>query len=478
MNLLEKANVFISENKHKIVEQFRPEFHLAPEYGWMNDPNGFVYFKGEYHLFYQSNPYDSKWDTMHWGHAKSKDLIEWEHLPVALAPDQPYDKNGCFSGSAIVVEDELVLMYTGVTEDNGTVSQVQCIATSKDGITFEKHINNPVIDQANLGELGTTVDFRDPKVFKRGDTFYSVVASKTLGKEKTQGQIFVFTSNDLVHWSEASVLLEGSDKLGNIWECPDLIELDGTDVLILSPMNMPQEGTQYQNINSSIAILGKMDWDNLSFEAAEYQEIDQGLDYYAPQTCLDDQGRRIIVAWQQMWGRTDIRDQKNHGWSGLMTLPRVLSIQNGKLIQTIPSEFYERLTSVYEEHDISNKLKIKQSDFDYIKIETEKDLEELSVTVGNESGEYFSISLKEELLSISRENVNPEIEGEEGYNHRRKMVISNLNVLEILVDSSSIEIFANGKAMSNTVYFNDAINTVEIDSQTNEIKQVTLSKIN
>lgn len=119
MNLLEKANVFISENKHKIVEQFRPEFHLAPEYGWMNDPNGFVYFNGEYHLFYQSNPYDSKWDTMHWGHAKSKDLIEWEHLPVALAPDQPYDKNGCFSGSAIVVEDELVLMYTGVTEDNG-----------------------------------------------------------------------------------------------------------------------------------------------------------------------------------------------------------------------------------------------------------------------------------------------------------------------------------------------------------------------
>lgn len=477
MNLLEKANTFVKENKLNMVETFRPKYHLAPEYGWLNDPNGFVYFEGEYHLFYQANPYDSKWDTMHWGHAKSKDLIEWEYLPIALAPDQPYDKDGCFSGSAIVVDDELVLMYTGVYEENGIVNQVQCIATSTDGITFEKHPNNPVIGQSNLGELGTTVDFRDPKVFKRGEIYYSVVASKTLTNEQTQGQIFIFSSEDLVEWSKASVLLEGNDQLGNIWECPDLFEIDGEDVLVLSPMNMPKEGSQYQNLNSSIAIFGKVDWETLSFEINHYHEIDQGLDYYAPQTCFDDQGRRIIVAWQQMWGRTNILDEQRHGWSGMMTFPRVLSVKDNKLVQEIPSEFYDRLTTVYEKKNVKEEHTMNSNEFNYLKIESQTDLTDLSVNIRNDQEEYFSIELRDQVLSISRKNVNPDIKGEATYTHERTMDIDSVNTIEVLVDASSIELFANGKTMSNTVYFHEPANTIEILSKSNENKQVTLSKI-
>ncbi|MBZ6527217.1 glycoside hydrolase family 32 protein [Aerococcaceae bacterium DSM 111021] len=477
MNLLEKANTFVKENKLNMVETFRPKYHLAPEYGWLNDPNGFVYFEGEYHLFYQANPYDSKWDTMHWGHAKSKDLIEWEYLPIALAPDQPYDKDGCFSGSAIVVDEELVLMYTGVYEENGIVNQVQCIATSTDGITFEKHVNNPVIGQSNLGELGTTVDFRDPKVFKRGEIYYSVVASKTLTNEQTQGQIFIFSSEDLVEWSKASVLLEGNDQLGNIWECPDLFEIDGEDVLVLSPMNMPKEGSQYQNLNSSIAIFGKVDWETLSFEINHYHEIDQGLDYYAPQTCFDDQGRRIIVAWQQMWGRTNILDEQRHGWSGMMTFPRVLSVKDNKLVQEIPSEFYDRLTTVYEKKNVKEEHTMNSNEFNYLKIESQTDLTDLSVNIRNDQEEYFSIELRDQVLSISRKNVNPDIKGEATYTHERTMDIDSVNTIEVLVDASSIELFANGKTMSNTVYFHEPANTIEILSKSNENKQVTLSKI-
>lgn len=477
MNLLEKANTFVKENKLNMVETFRPKYHLAPEYGWLNDPNGFVYFEGEYHLFYQANPYDSKWDTMHWAHAKSKDLIEWEYLPIALAPDQPYDKDGCFSGSAIVVDDELVLMYTGVYEENGIVNQVQCIATSTDGITFEKHANNPVIGQSNLGELGTTVDFRDPKVFKRGEMYYSVVASKTLTNEQTQGQIFIFSSEDLVEWSKASVLLEGNDQLGNIWECPDLFEIDGEDVLVLSPMNMPKEGSQYQNLSSSIAIFGKVDWETLSFEINHYHEIDQGLDYYAPQTCFDDQGRRIIVAWQQMWGRTNILDEQRHGWSGMMTFPRVLSVKDNKLVQEIPSEFYDRLTTVYENKNVKEEHTMNSNEFNYLKIESQTDLTDLSVNIRNDQEEYFSIELRDHVLSISRKNVNPDIKGEATYTHERTMDIDSVNTIEVLVDASSIELFANGKTMSNTVYFHEPANTIEILSKSNENKQVTLSKI-
>lgn len=479
MNLLEKANTFVQDNKMNMIETFRPTYHLAPEYGWMNDPNGFVYYQGEYHLFYQANPYDSKWDTMHWAHAKSKDLVEWEYLPIAIAPDQPYDKNGCFSGSAIVVDDKLVLMYTGVYEEDGIVSQVQCIATSTDGIHFEKHVNNPVIDQANLGEVGTTVDFRDPKVFKRGDTYYSVVASKTLDEQKSQGQIFIFSSSDLIEWSQASVLLEGNDQLGNIWECPDLFEIDGEDILVLSPMNMPMEGNQYQNLNSSIAFLGKVDWETLSFEVKSYHEIDHGLDYYAPQTCLDDQGRRIIVAWQQMWGRTNVLDELQHGWSGMMTFPRVLSVEDGKLIQTIPTEFYDRLSTLGDDkEEFKEQHFIENEKVNYLKIESASELTDLSIKIGNDTEEYFSINLEENVVSISRKYVNPEITGEATYTNERSMDINPVNAIELVIDASSIEVFIDGKAMSSTVYFDSPIKTIEIHSETKETKEVTISEIN
>ncbi len=139
MKTVEKANAYIQAEKGNVNSIFKPQAHLTPETGWINDPNGFVYFRGEYHLFYQFNPYESVWGPMHWGHAKSKDLVNWEHLPVALAPDKDYDKDGCFSGSAIVKDDVLWLMYTGhIVNEDGTVSQVQNMAFSTDGIHFEK----------------------------------------------------------------------------------------------------------------------------------------------------------------------------------------------------------------------------------------------------------------------------------------------------------------------------------------------------
>ena len=477
MNLLKQANEFVAANKPDVDEQYRPTFHLAPEYGWMNDPNGFVYYHGEYHLFYQSNPYDSEWDTMHWGHAKSKDLIHWEHLPIALAPDQPYDSKGCFSGSAIVVEDELVLIYTGVSEVNGVVQQVQCIASSSDGIHFEKSGHNPVIDQSNLGDLGTTVDFRDPKIFKRNDTYYTVIASKTSEGHPTRGQIFIFSSSDLVNWSKVSILIEGNDQLGNIWECPDLFELDGKDVLILSPMNMPQQGNQYQNLNSSIAMIGEMDWNNLSFKLERYEELDYGLDYYAPQTCLDNQNRRIVVAWQQMWERTNVLDEKQSGWSGMMTLPRVLSIKDNALVQYVPNEFYEYLKPVVEQTEILTEFEITDTSFQYAKVEAATSLEEFSIKIENELEEYVEIILHNNEVKISRLNVNPEIVGKETNVSERFIDVQPIREIEVLIDASSIEILVDGRSLSNTIYFTKPVNTFKFASEDTQSKTIILSSM-
>ena len=172
---VERANAFIKEHSGKTKGRYRPRYHACVPVGWANDPNGLIFFGGEAHLFCQYNPYHPYWESMHWGHFVSTDLIRWEFLPVALAPDQKYDcGGGCFSGTAFEHEGKLILMYTGVAKD----VQQQCIALSDDGITFEKAASNPVIPASLLPQGCSGRDFRDPKVFEREGIFYCITGVK------------------------------------------------------------------------------------------------------------------------------------------------------------------------------------------------------------------------------------------------------------------------------------------------------------
>ncbi|MDE6063181.1 MAG: glycoside hydrolase family 32 protein, partial [Lachnospiraceae bacterium] len=213
-----------------IAPEDRPIFHLSPRVGWMNDPNGFSYYKGEYHLFYQYHPYDSFWGPMHWGHAVSRDLLHWEYLPAALAPDMPYDKDGCFSGSALALSDgSHLLLYTGVRKEpqaDGSFRdvQTQCVAIG-DGREFEKMPDNPVLTEKELPEGGSRYDFRDPKAWLGEDgIYYCVVGNCT---EDYDGQILLYSSADGIHWKYESILVKNNGRFGKMWECPDFFELDG-----------------------------------------------------------------------------------------------------------------------------------------------------------------------------------------------------------------------------------------------------------
>ena len=167
----------------------RLRYHFEPKKGWMNDPNGLVWFRGQYHAFFQHNPYDTVWGPMHWGHAVSSDLLHWEELPIALYPDQPYENGGgCFSGSAIVKDDRLYLFYTSVSK----TAQTQSVAMSDDGIHFYKYEGNPVIASCPEGHK----NFRDPKVSRIDGTYYMVTGS---GNSRA-GQVLLFESEDLLHW--------------------------------------------------------------------------------------------------------------------------------------------------------------------------------------------------------------------------------------------------------------------------------------
>lgn len=474
---IQKANEYIANHRHKVVNQYRGKLHLLPPIGWMNDPNGFVYFKGEYHLFYQFHPYDSIWGPMHWGHAKSRDLVHWEELPVVLAPSETYDQNGCFSGSALVVDDRLVLIYTGHVEAGEERIETQCIATSKDGIVFDKYVGNPVISQEQIQRIADITDFRDPKMFKYGNIYYTVVASKTAD---SRGQILLFESTDGFNWQFKSVLLEGNQEEGIMWECPDLFELDGKWVLMISPIEMKRQQYQYWNINSTLVFIGEIDWKIGRFKVEHQHEVDGGLDFYAPQTCVNDTGERYLVAWMQMWNRTIPSHELGHGWSGMMTLPRKLSIKNNCLYQEIPRSLFQQL-DVQGKIILSDKeavLRLENSvrQQQYIRLELEQ-LGDFELQYAkNEHNQFIKIaySQKNQILEFSRVGVGYAIKGkEEPYSDTRYMRLTSLNepfILELARDTNSLELFINGQTMSMTFYEKKFAHDLVLKRENNFIK--------
>ena len=223
------ARRYEADAGNRIAEDARPRVHLTPYAGWMNDPNGFCYFQGEYHLFYQYYPYKSRWNDMHWGHAVSKDLLHWEYRPAALAPDRFYDQDGAFSGSAMELPDgRLLLMYTGVRMEDRREPpykevQTQCIAVG-DGTDFEKYEKNPVLDENALPAGGSRRDFRDPKIIRLKDGRYAAIVANR--PADGSGQLLIYTSTDGFSWKYETILAENRNRFGKMWECPDFFRLD------------------------------------------------------------------------------------------------------------------------------------------------------------------------------------------------------------------------------------------------------------
>jgi len=340
---LRDVRKYEEEAEKKIAEEERPGYHLSTRVGWMNDPNGFCYYQGKYHLFYQYHPFDSHWGPMHWGHAVSKDLLHWEYLPVALAPDMPYDHAGCFSGSATILPDgRQLLMYTGVSKESqpdGTVKdvQVQCIAVG-DGVDYEKYAGNPVLTEKDLPKDGSKYDFRDPKIWRKKDGTYACVIANC--NEEHDGRILLFESEDGFHWHFETILKSNGKRFGRMWECPDFFALDGKYVLITSPQDMLPQGFEYHNGNGTLSLIGNFEEGNREFVSERDQAIDYGIDFYAPQTIEAPDGRRIMIGWMQNWDTCNLHSPEQ-AWFGQMSIPRELSVINGRLHQQPVRELKE-----------------------------------------------------------------------------------------------------------------------------------------
>lgn len=274
-------------------EKYRPVYHFAPAYGWMNDPNGMFYKDGEYHLFYQYNPYGSMWGNLHWGHAVSKDLVDWKHLPVAIAPDA---LGTIFSGSCVVDtantagfgSGAVIAFYTSAGE-----RQSQSMAYSLDnGLTFKKYSRNPIV-------TSSCRDFRDPKVFWHAETGKWVMILAA-GQEMQ-----IYNSSNLKEWTFESTFGEGQGTHGGVWECPDLIQLPvkGTDLkkwVLICNLNPggPFGGSATQYFTGNFD--GKKFVNESSGDVTKW--MDWGKDHYAAVTWSNAPGgRHIALAWMSNW---------------------------------------------------------------------------------------------------------------------------------------------------------------------------------
>jgi len=288
--------------------EHRPAYHFQPPADWMNDPKPF-FWEGAYHVFFQYSP-GSNWDLRHWGHTVSRDLVHWEQLPIALTPDPTGpDKDGCWTGCVVQDRRRFHIFYTGVHP------QVQCLASSSDLISWRKYEANPVVSAKpeGFGEC-----FRDPCVWKESAAWHMVIGSQV---PDGGGAALLYESSDLIHWRYCHPLFLGDPaQTGAMFECPDFFPLGERHVLLSS--------------------YGKTHWHIGTYAdrrfRAESVGMTDGGHYYAAKTLRDDRGRRIIWGW--ITEDRPLAEQKAAGWSGVLSMPRVLSIlPDGTLgIQPVP----------------------------------------------------------------------------------------------------------------------------------------------
>lgn len=447
MNTLRMDLKIVIDNAMKLYKNkvdsdiWRLRYHVMPPIGWMNDPNGVCYFNGFYHLFYQYSPLNCSGGLKFWGHAISKDLVFFKDSGIALYPDEPYDIDGAYSGSAFVENGKIHFFYTGNVKKTGNYDYIMngrenntIHAVSEDGVNFRKI--GTVIKASEYPDIFTK-HIRDPKVWKENGKYFMALGARDVNNK---GQVILYRSHDLNNWEYMGISAGPVDKIGFMWECPDYIKLSERNILLISPQGLEPEGNLYQNIYQSGYFVGDLDLETGKFEHGEFVELDRGFDFYAPQTFKDEKGRRIMWAWM---GMPDIEKgyyrnpTVDKGWQHAMTLPRELVLKGNKIIQK-PLEEYKNIRKTY----FIKKTKVDgQTSVDGLKGE----VFELKVEIKNLEN-IFTVNLRQDtMISYCLENnIISLSHGKSGYGRtERKVKINKLTTLHIFSDTSSLEIFIN-----------------------------------
>ncbi|MFC0262183.1 glycoside hydrolase family 32 protein [Fontibacter flavus] len=462
----QKNNKENSQGDLEFQEPFRPQFHFSPAANWMNDPNGMVYWDGEYHLFYQYYPDSTVWGPMHWGHAVSEDLVHWEHLPIALFPDT----NGwIFSGSAVI--DHQNTSGLGTTENPAMIAiftyhdhigekaerddfQTQGIAYSTDrGRTWTMYEGNPVLKNPGIK------DFRDPKVFWSDD------AQKWIMSLAVKDKISFYSSSNLLDWTFESDFNPEWAAYGGVWECPDLFPLQTKDgqekwVLFVSiNPGGPQGGsaTQY--------FIGDFDGKSFTTSSTEVKWLDWGADNYAGVTWSnvpEKDGRKLFIGWMSNWQYAQVVPTKT--WRSAMTVPRQLDLVevNGELgIASKPIAELEKLRN--------ESIKIKNSQVklqeELIELELDVDSENFRIEFLNDKDERLILEQRDGFIVLDR-GLSGLTDFEASFANTQTAPLNGIKTekIHLYLDRSSIEIFINDGqlVMTSLIFPTDAYNRIEL----------------
>ncbi|HTG65142.1 MAG TPA: glycoside hydrolase family 32 protein [Flavobacterium sp.] len=481
----------------EIKEEFRPKLHFTPEKNWVNDPNGMFYYDGEYHLFYQHNPYGTKWGHMSWGHAVSTDLIKWNHLTVALE-----EENGVmiFSGSVVVdrnnssgfgtnLKPAIVAIYTSY--DAATGFQHQSIAYSNDkGRTFTKYKGNPVL---NINSK----EFRDPKVFWYEPEQKWIMALAL----STEHKIQFYSSKNLKDWS---LMSEFGPKgvITGVWECPDLFTLSHkgkTKWVLMVSLGSGSiaggSGIQY--------FIGEFDGKNfvadhsVSEKGNAVDYIDYGKDFYAAVTwngAPDKKGTKTWLGWMNNWQYAN--EIPTNGWRGSMSLPRklILDKEQGKYIirqEAVKSvqNYIKSKTNLKGETLARVNQKIEETDLKELTFEMAYEFKpseingQLEFEILNNDKSLFQLTFNKNTNEFVVKRVDNKLKDE--FQSTQKITLSNnadkcINV-RLFLDKNSVEVFINdGRyVFTNTIFpkdFNTKIHFSSIDDSMSKMKAITISK--
>jgi beta-fructofuranosidase len=337
-------NSYISYRKADTM--IKDILHLRAPGGWINDPNGFIYYKGQYHLFYQHFPYAPRWGTMRWGHAVSDDLIHWKHLGIALFPTKEYDQNGVFSGNALEKDGRLYLYYTAVRylgfadgdihlPKDDSYDSSQALVISDDGLHFDNWASKmQVVPVFRDPSQGDSKNSKDPKVWYEGGKYRMLLGNSSADG---RGMLVLLESPDAVHWTFTSNASD--ERFGRIVECPDLFRTGGTAVLQFCAMYAGPDGADDQQRDAADSAQADGGYPHRAYWClADYDPetgalaprgarhlMDFGDDLYAPETTLDQAGRRIAIAWLRM--PEPVPSDERGAWNGMMCMPRVVEMR-------------------------------------------------------------------------------------------------------------------------------------------------------
>lgn len=423
--------------------KWRQKLHLEPPQGWMNDPNGLCYFKGKYHFYFQYSPDSSVGAGQKcWGHYQSDNLVNWEFTGTVLYPDTVYDKDGVYSGCAVVNNNILHIFYTGNVKEKGDFDYILSgrganviHVTSKDGITMsEKKV---VLKNSDYPSF-CSCHVRDPKVWFEDEKWHMVLGART---RDDKGCVLFYTSDDLENWQFSHY--DTTNNLGYMWECPDVFSVDDNKFLSISPQGLKHYETRFQNVYQS----GYFKYDS-NLDENNFYEWDYGFDFYAPQTFETPDKRRILVGWAGIGDIPYSNPTTELGYQHCLTIPREISLSNdGKLLQNPICEIENlRKDKLNLSENIEYKLNLP---FEFIgKTETDFSIFINDSLVLSYSDNMFKMEFSEDNLGAGRTI--------------RKAYLSYCKNIRIILDQSTVEVFLNDGEVVLTSRFYPADNFVKL----------------